>query len=91
MEAAAVLTRCRLALRSRTAAARRGKRRLLQLLEQRMEVGIQIKMSITKVFTKINRIIRMVEDRIMPIMAGTTAVAAAAVPTMTKRVLVHAE
>jgi hypothetical protein len=41
-------------------------------------------------FRKVNRIRRMVKDKVTLIMAGTTAVAAA-VPMMTKMVLVHAE
>jgi hypothetical protein len=92
---AAVLTRCRSALRSQTAVeAARRRRQLSQLLEQRMEVGIIIRMPITKVFRKVNRIRRMVKDKITQITAGTTAVAvaaAAAVPTMTRMPLVHVE
>jgi hypothetical protein len=81
-----------LALRSRTAAvaaaARRHRRQLLQLLELQMEVGMQIKLPITKMFRKINR---MGKDRIMPITTGTTAVEAVAVPMMIKMVPVHAK
>jgi hypothetical protein len=79
-----------LALRSLTAAAaaRRRRRQLSQLLELQMEVGMQIRLPITKVFRKINR---KGKDRIMPITTGTTAVEAAAVPMMTKMVPVHAK
>jgi hypothetical protein len=85
---AVVPTICRLALRSQTAAARRRRRQLSQLLELQTEVGMQIKLPITKMFRKINR---MGKDRIMPITTGTTAVEAVAVPMMIKMVPVHAK
>jgi hypothetical protein len=72
------------------AAARRRRKQLSQLLIQQMGMGIQIRTPITKMFRKVNRIRRMVKEKVTLIMAGTTAVAAA-VPTMTKMVLVHAE
>jgi hypothetical protein len=84
-----VLTRCQSALRSQTAAtARQRRRQLSQLLELQMEVGMRIKLLITKVFRKISR---MGKDRIMPIIIGTTVVEAAAVPMMIKMVPVHAK
>jgi hypothetical protein len=90
---AAVPTKCRSAPCSQTAAAaaRQHRRQLSQLLVQQMGMGIRIKTPTTKMFRKINKIKRTIKDKVTLIMAGTTAVAAAAVPTMTKMFLVHVE
>jgi hypothetical protein len=49
---------------------------------------MQAKLQITKMFKRINK---MGRDRDMPILTGTTAVAAAAVPVMSRSIPVHAE